>query len=375
MNIGIDARALTKNKAGIGTYTYKIIEYLNKYDKENNYILFSNKEVVIDFELNENWNIYKEDSKIGTFWIYFKLPKILKENNIDIFWGTQHCLPKKNKYTESIKYVLTIHDIAIKKFKNVGSFYNTIIQKLILKKSCENANRIIAVSKSTKQDLIDILGIDKNKIQVIYEGIDQKDSESVFNQKSENEIIEKYGLEKNKYIFFLSTIEPRKNLITVVKAFDLLKEKTKDLKFVISGGKGWKCKETLDRIQNSKFKEDIILTGYISNEEKEVFFKNTVAFIYPSLYEGFGIPVLEGMKNGAIVITSNNSSLPEVGGKSAFYLNNEIDEVELSKLIEQCLNLSDKKREKIIEEGYQNVKKFTWEKCAKETLEQFNQEG
>ena len=79
MNIGIDARALTKNKAGIGTYTYKIIEYLNKYDKENNYVLFSNKDVVIDFELNENWRIYKENSRIGTFWIYFKLPKILKE--------------------------------------------------------------------------------------------------------------------------------------------------------------------------------------------------------------------------------------------------------------------------------------------------------
>ena len=289
--------------------------------------------------------------------------------------GYTTLLTKKNKYTESIKYVLTIHDIAIKKFKNVGSFYNTIIQKLILKKSCENANRIIAVSKSTKQDLIDILGIDKNKIQVIYEGIDQKDNESAFDQKRENEIIEKYGLEKNKYIFFLSTIEPRKNLITAVKAFDLLKEKTENLKFVISGGKGWKCKETLDKIHNSKFKEDIILTGYISNEEKEVFFKNTVAFIYPSLYEGFGIPVLEAMKNGAIVITSNNSSLPEVGGKSAFYLNNEIGEIELSKLIDKCLNLSNEEKKKRIEEGYQNVKKFTWEECAKETLEQFNQEG
>lgn len=375
MNIGIDARALTKNKAGIGTYTYKIIEYLNKYDKENNYVLFSNKDVIIDFALNENWKIYKKDSKIGTFWIYFILPKILKNNNIDIFWGTQHCLPKRNKYTKKIRYVLTIHDIAIKKFKNVGSLYNTIIQKLILKKSCKNANKIIAVSKSTKKDLIDILGVDKDKIQVIYEGIEQKNNENKFDSKIENEIIEKYGLERNKYIFFLSTIEPRKNLITAVKAFDLLKEKAENLKFVISGGKGWKCKETLDRIQNSKFKEDIILTGYISNEEKEILFKNTIAFIYPSLYEGFGIPVLEAMKNGAIVITSNNSSLPEVGGKSAFYLNNATDELELSKLINKCLKLSDEERKKRIEEGYKNVKKFTWEKCAKGTLEQFNQEG
>lgn len=371
MNIGIDARALTKNKAGIGTYTYKIIEYLNKYDKENNYVLFSNKDVVIDFELNENWRIYKENSRIGTFWIYFKLPKILKENDIDVFWGTQHCLPKRNKYTKQIKYVLTIHDIAIKKFKNLGSFYNTIIQKLVLKKSCNNANKIIAVSKSTKKDLIDILGVDNDKIQVIYEGIDQKTNESKIGLKREKEIIEKYGLEKNKYIFFLSTIEPRKNLITAVKAFDLIKENTVNLKFVISGGRGWKYKETMDRIQNSKFNKDIILTGYISTEEKEVFFKNAIAFIYPSLYEGFGIPVLEAMKNGSIVITSNNSSLPEVGGNSAFYLNHETDEFELSKLIKKCLTLSDEERNQRINEGYQTVKNFTWEKCAKETLKQF----
>lgn len=374
MNIGIDARALTKNKAGIGTYTYKIIEYLNKYDKKNKYILFSNKEVVIDFELNENWDIYIKDSKIGTYWVYFKLPKILKENNIDIFWGTQHCVPKRNKFTKNIKYILTIHDIAIKKLKKVGSLYNTIIQKLILKKSCKNANKIIAVSKSTKKDLIDILKINEEKIQVIYEGIEQDGNKNKLNQEQENEIIKKYGVEKNKYIFFLSTIEPRKNLITAVKAFDLLKQREKNLKFVISGGQGWKCKKTLDRIYNSKFKKDIILTGYISNEEKEAFFKNTIAFVYPSLYEGFGIPILEAMKNGAIVITSNNSSLPEVGGKSAFYLNNVHDETELSRLIEKCLNLSDQERKEIIEEGYQNVKKFTWEKCAKETLEQFNQE-
>lgn len=370
MNIGIDARALTKKKAGIGTYCYKIIEYINKVDDKNNYFLFSNKKIVIDFKLKANWSICEGKSRIGTFWLYFKLPKTLKENKIDVFWGTQHCLPKRNKYTKNIKYILTIHDIAIEKMKYIGSLYNTIIQKLILKKSCKNADRIIAVSKSTKKDLKELLEIEENKIEVIYEGIEQKEQKKQLNKKIEEEIKDKYNIEDKDYIFFLSTIEPRKNLITAIKAYERIREKNKssNLKFIISGGKGWKTTETLNAIKNSKFAENIILTGYISNEEKEYFFKHCVAFVYPSLYEGFGIPVLEAMKNGAIVITSNISSLPEVGGNVALYLNKLTDEEELSNLIQKCINLNEKERNEIIKKGYENIKRFSWEDCANKTL-------
>lgn len=303
--------------------------------------------------------------KFGTIWLYFKLPKIIYKDQIDVFWGTQHCLPKRNKYTKKVKYLLTIHDIALEKFKNIGSYYNTIIQKIFLRKSCKNADRIIADSKATKADLINILNIADDKIEVVYLGINEKKDVEI-TQEIENEIINKYNLEKSKFIFFLSTIEPRKNLDIAIKAFELYKENAKDnLKFIISGGVGWKCKKTLQLIENSEYKEGIIRTGYISKEEKEYFFKNCEAFVYPSLYEGFGLPILEAMQYGALVITSNVSSMPEVGGDAAIYLKNTNDYKELSDIFSYILNMKKEEKEKYIQRGYSKVKEFRWDDCTK----------
>ena len=368
MKIGIDARELKEKRVGIGSYIYNIISVLNKQDSENEYYLYSNKKIYIDFELKDNWHIKEFDCKVGTRFVYFKLPKILKADCIDVFWGTEHCLPKRNRYTNRIKYVVTIHDLAIQKFKKVGSFYNEIIQKMILKKSCNNADRIIAISEATKTDLIEILTINKDKISVIYLGTNKNDNYSLSDEE-EKELLSKYNIENSRFIFFLSTIEPRKNLNTAIRAFERYKEKNSDdLKFIISGGIGWRCKNTLKLIQNSKFKNDIIMTGYINSDEKECFFKYCKAFIYPSLYEGFGLPVLEAMQRGAIVITSNVSSLPEVGGDAAIYLNEVMNIDKLSELYEYVINLGEQEKLEIIKKGYNQVEKFSWVKCAQNTL-------
>ena len=373
MKIGIDARTLVKNRVGMGVYTHEIIKQLNYLDKENEYYLYSNKKIYIDFKLNPNWKICEYNSKIGTFWLYFILPKILNKDSIDIFWGTQHCLPKRNKFTKSIKYILTVHDLAILKIKRVGEWKNTIIQKIFLKRSCKSADKIIAVSKATKKDLIEILGLKNEKIDVVYEGttpIEKSTSEVI----DENKIIDKFDLKNKSYLFFLSTIEPRKNLDTVIKAFEIYKKDSKDdLKFIISGGIGWKCQKTLKMINNSEYKNDIIMTGYIEKTEKKILFENCVAFMYPSLYEGFGLPVLEAMQRGALVITSNISSLPEVGGNAAIYLNDVKNEKELENIIKNVVNMKLEDKQKYINEGYEQIKKFTWEDCAGQVLAEFKE--
>lgn len=370
MKIGIDGRALVKKRTGIGTYTYEIIKQLNDMDKKNEYYIYSNKKIYIDFTLNNNFYICEYQSKIGTMWLYKKLPKILNKDKIEIFWGTQHCLPKRNKYTKNIKYILTIHDLAIQKIKNVGSMYNTIVQKLILRKSCINANKIIAVSKATKNDIVQCMKIKENKIDVIYEGIIQSKNSEVQKEKYE-EIRQKFNLENDKFIFFLSTIEPRKNLDTAIKAFELYKYYEKDnLKFVISGGKGWKNKKTFKLIDNSNYKSDIIVTGYITEEEKNFFFLNCEAYIYPSLYEGFGLPILEAMKNKAIVITTDVSSIPEVAGNAVLYLNDCYDIEQLYKLIKKSIGLSITEKEILINNGIERVKLFTWKKCTENILKE-----
>ncbi len=368
MKVGIDGRALRENRTGIGTYTYEIIKQINEIDKENEYYIYSNRKIYIDFKLNSNFHICEYSSKIGTLWLYTKLPKILEKDEIDVFWGTQHCLPKRNKHTKNIKYILTIHDLAIQKIKNVGSLYNTIIQKIILKKSCINANKIIAVSKSTKNDIIEQLNINENKIEVIYEGIYQNRPKALTDEQ--NIIIRnKFNLNNRKFIFFLSTIEPRKNLNTAIKAFEKYKSENNDnLVFVISGGKGWKNKDTFKLIDKSKYKSDIIVTGYITEEEKVFLFRNCEAYIYPSLYEGFGLPILEAMKNEAVVITTKVSSIPEVAGDAAVYLDSVYDYNNLCEIIKETINLSNEEKQRYVDKGINRIKLFTWENCTNNTI-------
>lgn len=372
MRIGIDARELKEKRAGIGTYVYEIIKELNEKDTQNEYYLYSNKKMHIDFELNSNWHIIERKCRIGTFLVYFKLPKIVNEDNIDVFWGTEHCLPKRNRYTKNIKFILTIHDLAIQKIKGIGSTYNTIIQKIIVKRSCKNADKIIADAQSTKNDITELLNINKEKIEVVYLGITNKEKVSIEEEQAVK-ILDKYGIRDSNFIFFLSTIEPRKNINTAIKAFELYKEKHNDnLKFIISGAIGWKCKDTLELIKKSKFSSDIIQTGYISKEEKQLFYEKCKAFVYPSLYEGFGLPILEAMQAGALVITSNISSIPEIGQDAVLYINNVKDYEELYKIIYECINMKEEEKNDYIKRGYEITKMFTWEKCAKKTLDEIN---
>lgn len=239
---------------------------------------------------------------------------------------------------------------------------------LFLKRSIKNADKIIAISEATKNDIIELFEIKPEKIQTIYNGTNIN-SEYKVTEKEEQEIKEKFDIQSTPYIFFISTIEPRKNIPTLIKAYNYVREKGIDLKLIIAGGLGWKYENILKEIEESKYKEDINLPGYVSKEEKQYLLKNTKALVYPSLYEGFGLPILEAMANGALVITSNVSSLPEVGGDIAYYYNNVLNHEELGEKIIQVLNISEEAKQEKLEQGLEQVKRFTWEKCAKETLE------
>ncbi len=235
--IGIDARGLNKNKAGIPTYIEEIVKYFNSLvETKTEYILYSNRKIEISENLKENI-IVKENKApkmIGTLWLYFSLPKILNKDKVNVFFGTQHCLPERNEYTEKIKFVLTIHDLAISKIKGIGSFGNTLIQKAFVKRSLKSADEVIAISNSTKKDIMDIYKIDEKKIHVIYNGA-KLSAEKNISEEEEGKIIDKFKIENSKYLFFLSTIEPRKNVETLIKAFDFIKDKgAKDLKLILA---------------------------------------------------------------------------------------------------------------------------------------------
>lgn len=172
-----------------------------------------------------------------------------------------------------------------------------------------------------------------------------------------------------EFIFFISTIEPRKNVNNLIKAFEEVKRNySKDLKLIIAGGKGWKSDQTLELIKNSEYKDDIIIPGYIDEIEKYYLYKKCKLFVFPSIYEGFGIPILEAMNNGALVLTSNISSLPEVGGDAVVYINNPYNYKEIAEKINKVLKFSEEERKNYIKKGNERAKKFNWDTCALDTL-------
>lgn len=368
MIIGIDAKTLGKRKTGIAFYVQNIIKYLNEVDKENNYILYSNREIDLPFSLNSNFKIKYYKAKIASFAIYYKLPKILKKDKVDLFWGPEHILPKKNKH---YKLVVTIHDLAFAKFKGICTYNNIIIQGLFTKKSCRNADKIIAISKTTKQDLIDLYNIKSDKIEVVYNGESPYVySKELIGTQNFKAFSEKFGINTD-YLLFVGAIEPRKNIVNMVKAFEDYKKKTSsDLKFVIAGGLGWKTEPILEKIETSEFNKDIIMTGYISNDEKENLYRNAKALMFVSLYEGLGLPIIEALSVGVPVITSNVSAMPEVGGNCCYYVQNPQDSSEISEILTEAMQDIDSER---IDKNIliDQSEKFSIIDCAKDTLKIF----
>lgn len=363
MRIGIDVRMLQPSTGltGIATSLLETIRELNNIDYKNEYFLFSRKPIHCDIQFNNNWHLIDKDFPQGMVWYNTVLLKLIKENKIDVFWNANHILPMRK--VSGCRYLVTINDIAILKMKGIGEYSNILKQQFFVKRACKSATKVIAISEATKQDLQEVLNVSTEKIYVNYLGgmsgqrliVDEKETAGVF---------AKYKIDKN-FFLYLGTLEPRKNLITLVKAFEKYREENLgEENLVIAGGKGWRFEETQEYINHSKWRDNILQLGYVSNEEKAVLMSKTTAFLFPSLYEGFGIPILEAMESGVPVITSKVSSMPEVGGDLAFYIDNPSN---VEKLKEQLLAVSQLDgiaRKRIAENELEWVKQFTWKKTA-----------
>ena len=235
-----------------------------------------------------------------------------------------------------------------------------------IKNSCRWAKKIIAVSKNTKRDLVRLYDVPEEKIEVIYEGVNQNFQFSIFNFQS---IYNDKILNHKPYLLFVGRLEKRKNVEGIIEAYKILKEKY-DIphKLILAGKPGFGYPNYKLLITN--YKNDIILPGFVTEDEKWELMKNADIFLFPSFYEGFGLPILEAQALGVPVVTSNISSLPEVGGEAVAYCNPE----EPASIADSVYELISNKefRDGIIEKGYENVKKFSWELCASEIAKLLN---
>lgn len=358
--IGIISEPLNIQPRGVGYYTLNLINSLLKIDKNNQYRLinWTNPNKAFPAQTYITKNLLKSVSP--TYGWYPTLPFQLKNSDFDIIINPSS-IPTFFKFKQ--KYIITIHDLTPIIFPETHRAGKGFIYKYLLPKTVKEADCIVADSLSTKNDIVKYLSIPPEKISVIYPGIDSR-FKVIKRRFIINAIKKKYKL-PDKFILSVGTLEPRKNIVNLIKAFNLIKAKD-PIYLVIVGIKGWKHQKIFETVANSRAKQRIIFTDYVDDEDLPGFYNLGLLLAYPSLYEGFGLPCLEAMACGCPVITSNISSMPEVCGSAAYYINphstnsiySGLEKVLKNKMIRKRLSL----------EGLNQAKKFSWKKTVEEFL-------
>lgn len=370
MEIGIDLRVLLKRPlTGVGLYTAGLVAELLKSDQHNFYKLFLSganvpAEIFDRFRNFANAKLYLKacpNKFLNGSLAFFKRPRLDKlMGGCQIFW-----FPNLNFWSTSpdCQTVVTVHDLSFERIKWAYSAKMRLWHALIQpKEKLTSAAKIIAVSQATKKDLTEIYGLAEDKIEVVYPGIEPV----VPTAEKIQSVREKYHLPE-KFILFLGTLEPRKNVEGVIRAFESLKLSEHHL--VIAGGRGWLCRRISRLVNCSLLKEKIRLIDYVLPEDRWSLYCLSALLVWPSFYEGFGFPPLEAMSQGCPVITSANSSLPEATLGAALLADPyNIKEISLAmKMILEDNHL----RQKLINQGYQVVQNYSWQSSAKKMLDIF----
>ena len=356
-------------KTGVGWYIFNIVKGLvqnNKNDYTGEFINFMNRHNVKE---QINYDIKIKQNKFISYKIYSILTQKLKISHnfllgtkSDIYHFFNFTIPKNIKG----KVIVTIYDTVFFSAPETMGGMKTISE---YKYAAERSDLIITISESAKADIIKHFNIDEKKIKIVTPGIDLQKYSYKYSKSELENIRKKYNLPKN-YILYLGTIEPRKNIERIVKAFKKYKKEINDdLKLVIVGRKGWKYDNIMKLIESMG--TDIIITGYIDEEDKVPIYKLAQIFVFPSLYEGFGMPILEAMASKTPVITSNISSMPEVAGNAGMLVD-PFNENEIFEAYKKILSDDELKKE-MVQKGLEQAKKFEWKKSV-EMLEKIYEE-
>jgi glycosyltransferase involved in cell wall biosynthesis len=342
-----------ERRTGIEEYSYQIIKHLRDKLGDCEVRLYLKKAQKIDFEIPSNWKL--KTIKFPYLWTQFGLSLEMLLHPLDVLFIPAHVVP----IFHAKKTIVVVHGLEFEFIPKAYSFWARMYMRWSIKSSCRWAKKIIAVSENTKKDLVRLYKVPEGKIEVIYEGI---------------EPIRNYELNSNlrtmlntKCLLFIGRLEERKNITGIIKAFDILKEKYKiPHKLILAGKPGYGYENIKEKIENSEYKNNIILAGYVGEEEKQELLKNAEVFLFPTFYEGFGLPILEAEALGVPVVASNNSSIPEVLGNSAILVNPKKPE-EIAEAVWKILS-DENLRDNLIRKGLENVKRFDWEKCAEKIV-------
>lgn len=373
MRIAIDARFYRSSTGGIGRYTRNLIQELVNIDKDNQYTIFITPEDEEEYDQKiqsskvKNQNFRKFVIPITHFSIneQTKFLNILNKENFDLV----HFANFNHPVLYQKKFITTIHDLTILLFPAKGaqkSFFRRLAFRKVFTHSLGSAKKIIAISNATKCDLVKHMHVNERKIEVIYEGID-KNYQPINNGPRAEKFRIKYGLDE-PYILFVSQWRPHKGLPELIRAFEILKDKYfLEHKLVLVGKSDRNFPEIIESVDKCKYSKEIIRPGFVEESDLPYFYALANVFVFPSHYEGFGLPPLEAMASGVPVAASNISSVPEILDNAAVYFD-PCNPADIADKIYQTLINADLKKE-MIKRGLNQAKKYSWRKMAQETLQ------
>lgn len=408
MRIGIDIRLIGKKRTGDEAVFFNLVKNLAEIDSKNEYFLFTNRDPEIassairrgggnhelakeikKLNLKNNFKIIFLNSPNRFWWNLWALPNYLRQNPVDIF-HTQYIAPFW--LPKNVKLVLTIHDISFNYFPDYIKKSDLFFLKTLIPRSLKMAAKIIAVSDFTKKEIEKYYHIPTQKVSAIHNGVDFELFNKNITQEKLEKVKKKYNLPE-KFLLYIGTLQPRKNIPVLIEAMEILREKYKiplspplrkgesvlspfekgrvgeGFSLVIAGNrKARNFDPKIDEaIKKYSLQKSVIFTGWIDEEDKPALYKLARCFVFPSLYEGFGIPIIEAMAAGTTIVSSNKSCLPEVGKNGAIFADPKNPD-EFAQKIHEILS-DENLRENLVKKGQETAKGYTWQKNAEKTLE------
>ncbi len=372
LTIGIDFTSAARERAGIGRYARELVRALSRVDSVNRYILFIPRDAhpdLLTFDFPPNFRIRRApltERILAALWQRARAPLPIEVfiGRVDVFYSPDFLLPP----TLAKRTLVTVHDLS---YVRVPDCFPTVLKNYLnrtVPRAIRRADVVLGDAASTCRDLQEIYGVPRDKTHVLYSGVDSRFCPDIPRADVER-VRSKYDLAA-PYLLSVSTLQPRKNYVRLIQAFHqlvpALPAALSNLQLVISGGKGWMYDEIFSTVEKLGLRDRVKLPGFADDADLPALYAQARLFVYPSLYEGFGLPVAEAMASGVPVVCSNASSIPEVAGDAAVYFD-PLDVDGMAKAIQRALT-DEPLASDLRNRGLNQIKQFSWDKAARELL-------
>jgi len=370
--IGIDARFYGPTGKGLGRYTKEVLDRILAMDTVNEYVVFLYKENFSEFtSVNPRVKKVLVRARWYSFAEQLLMPYLIWREHLDLMHFPHFNVP----LFCPVRFIVTIHDLILTKHPTQRAttlnptFYKIKygLYKIVISLAIKRARRIIAVSEFTRNDIIRQFKVNKDRITVTLEGVATEFKDNL--KKNDKNVVVRYNI-KEPYLLYVGNAYPHKNLEWLARVFFEFSKKRPELKLVLVGKDDYFYSRLKTQVSAAAY-GNILFPGYIPDDDLAEIYRRALAYIFPSLYEGFGLPPLEAMANGCPVVSSDRTSMPEILGKAALYFDPRNDD-EITRQLEKIISDANL-RETLIRRGYEQARKYGWNDCAKKTLEIYNQ--